>query len=88
MPAIASIMPLRAEIGIVDGVMSGEPVVIGTRVPVETILIYIVGGSSARDIYEDFPTLPAGSVEAAELWAQQAFGAGWRGKIGRHGFLR
>lgn len=88
MSAIASIVPERAEIGVVEGVMSGEPVVLGTRVPVETLLVYIAGGSSARVIYEDFPTLPAGSIEAAELWARQELGPDWRGRIGPYGFLR
>ena len=88
MSAIASMIPERAEIGVVDGVMSGEPVFVGTRIPVETILIYIAGGSSARVIYEDYPTLPAGSIEAAERWAQKELGPDWRSKIGRHGFLR
>lgn len=88
MSAIASIVPERAEIGVVEGVMSGEPVVLGTRVPVETLLVYIAGGSSARVIYEDFPTLPAGSIEAAELWARQELGPDWRGRIGPCGFPR
>lgn len=88
MSTIASIAPERAEIGVVEGVMGGEPVVLGTRVPVETLLIYIAGGSSARVIYEDYPTLPAGSIEAAELWARKELGPDWRGKIGPHGFLR
>lgn len=88
MSAIASVVPERAEVGVVDGVMSGEPVFVGTRILVETILIYIAGGSSAHVIHEDYPTLPAGSIEAAKRWAQTEFGPDWRSKIGRYGFLR
>ena len=88
MSAIASIAPERAEIAVVAGVMSGEPVFVGTRIPVETILIYMAGGSSARAIYEDYPTLPAGSIEAAERWARKELGPEWRSKVGPNGFLR
>ena len=87
MSAVARIFPDKAEIGVVEGVMSGEPVFIGTRIPVETSLIYIARGSSAGVIYEDYPTLPPGSIEAATLWAQKELGPDWRSRIGRFCFL-
>lgn len=87
MSAIAGIVPERAEIAVVAGVMSGEPVFVGTRIPVETILIYMAADAPARVIYEDYPTLPSGAIEAAERWARKQWGADWRGRIGPNGFL-
>jgi uncharacterized protein (DUF433 family) len=75
-------------VGTIDGVMGGEPLIMGTRVPVETILIYLKAGRRAREIYEDFPTLPAGGIEAATAWAERELGVDWLDKIGRHGVLR
>jgi uncharacterized protein (DUF433 family) len=88
MSSAARLFAEPVEVGVADGVMSGEPVVLGTRVPVETILVSLKRGSSAREIYEDFPTLPAGSIEAAEAWAVRELGADWQARIGQNGFQR
>jgi len=88
MSSVAHMMPDEVTVETAKGVMGGEPVISGTRVPVETILIYLKTGSSAREIYEDFPTLPAGSVEAARAWAIRTFGKHWQDKLGRNGFAR
>lgn len=58
-------------------VMSGEPVVAGTRVPAETVLAYLRAGSSDREIFEDYPTLQPGSVGAVRQWAEQTYGPDW-----------
>lgn len=50
-------------------IMGGWPCVSGTRIPAETILIYIKQGASVREIVDDYPTLPLGSVEAVRVWA-------------------
>jgi uncharacterized protein (DUF433 family) len=83
MSSAAHIMPDEVTVEIADGVMSGEPVISGTRVLVETILIYLKTGSSALEIYEDFPTLPAGSIEAAKDWAVRTLGKDWWQMVGR-----
>ncbi|CAN7160483.1 DUF433 domain-containing protein [Rhizobium sp. LjRoot254] len=88
MSSVAHMMPDEVAVETAEGVMGGEPVISGTRVPVETILIYLKTGSSAREIYEDFPTLPAGSVEAARAWAIRTLGKHWQDKLGRNGFAR
>lgn len=88
MSSLAHIAPDEVTVGAVEGVMGGEPVISGTRVPVETILICLKTGSTAREIYEDFPTLPAGSIEAATEWAIHTFGKSWQEKLGRNGFPR
>jgi uncharacterized protein (DUF433 family) len=59
-------------------VMSGEPVVRGTRVPARTILAYLRGGHTNVEIFEDYPTLPIDGVEAVVRWAEATLGSGWR----------
>ena len=38
-------------------VMSGAPVFIGTRVPVQALLDYLAGGHTLEEFLEDFPTV-------------------------------
>lgn len=59
-------------------VMSGDPVVRGTRVPAETILAYLRAGSTNREIFEDYPTLPVDGIDAVIRWAEKNYGAEWR----------
>lgn len=42
----------------------GKPVIAGTRVMVWQILELLQGGESASAVYDVFPSLPTGSVEA------------------------
>lgn len=44
-------------------ILGGTPVFIGTRVPVDTLLIYLRKGKSIEDFREDFPSV---SREQAE----------------------
>ena len=60
-----------------NGVMSGEPCIEGTRIPAETIVLNLQSGHSLTRIYEAYPTLPRGSVEAAIDWAE-SLGMDWR----------
>jgi uncharacterized protein (DUF433 family) len=60
----------KAEISTNPNIMGGQPCIAGTRVPVDTILVYLNAGESVYDIYEDLVTLPLGSIEAAIEWAQ------------------
>jgi uncharacterized protein (DUF433 family) len=50
-------------------IMGGWPCVSGTRIPAETILLYIKDGASVREIVSDYPTLPLGGIEAVRAWA-------------------
>ena len=59
-------------------VMSGDPVVRGTRVPALTIVAYLRAGRSRVEIFEDYPTLPIDGVEAVVRWAEANIGADWR----------
>ncbi|HEY1931570.1 MAG TPA: DUF433 domain-containing protein [Acetobacteraceae bacterium] len=69
---------LPAEIVCNPDVMGGEPTFRGTRIPVETILVYLRGGSSRVEIFSDFPRLPLDGIEAAIAWAEQNIGPNWR----------
>jgi uncharacterized protein (DUF433 family) len=55
-----------AEVTCMDSVMSGDPCIDGTRVLAENIV------ANLRSIYEAYPTLPGGSVEAAIEWARES----------------
>nr|WP_202190063.1 DUF433 domain-containing protein [Ensifer sp. LCM 4579] len=56
-------------IGSVKGVVGGEPVFIGTRVPVRTIAAMKAQGASTAEIVEGYPSLTERMVELAEIWA-------------------
>ena len=59
-------------------VMSGEPVVRGTRVPALTIVAYLRAGRTRVEIFEDYPTLPIDGIEAVVRWAEANLGADWQ----------
>jgi uncharacterized protein (DUF433 family) len=61
---------VRAEVVSDPSVMSGEPVVRGTRVPAQTIVAYLRGGYDARKIFEDYPSLPVDGIDAVVRWAE------------------
>lgn len=74
----AAVAPrVRAEVVSDPSVMSGEPVVRGTRVPARTIVAYLRGGYDARQIFEDYPSLPVDGIEAVIRWAEETYGADW-----------
>jgi uncharacterized protein (DUF433 family) len=69
---------VRAEVVCDPTVMSGDPVVRGTRVPAETILAYLRAGYPAQEIFADYPSLPVDGIDAVIRWAEATYGAGWR----------
>ncbi len=44
-------------ISVSPDVMSGTPVFVGTRVPVQTLFDYLKGGDSIDDFLDGFPTV-------------------------------
>ncbi len=40
-----------------DGILGGTPVFAGTRVPVQTLIDYLVAGDCLDDFLNDFPTV-------------------------------
>lgn len=69
--------PMQAEIVRDSTIMSGDPVVRGTRILAETIVQYLRDGYSREQIFEDFPTLPIDGIAAVEAWAAEQYGPGW-----------
>ena len=72
---------VRAEVVCDPTVMSGEPVVRGTRVPAQTIVAYLRGGYGARQIFEDYPSLPVDGIDAVVRWAEVVYGSGWKAAV-------
>lgn len=72
----------KAEVVSDPTVMSGEPVVRGTRVPAQTIVAYLRGGYDARQIFEDYPSLPVDGIDAVVRWAEVVYGTDWQASAG------
>jgi uncharacterized protein (DUF433 family) len=51
-----------------QSILSGMPVVSGTRIPAETILAEIRTGKSRFDIFRSYPSLPADGIDARLSW--------------------
>lgn len=52
----------------VKGVVGGEPVFRGTRVPVRTIAAMKAQGASTEEIVEGYPAMTGRMVELADIW--------------------
>jgi len=77
-----------AEVVCDPSVMSGEPVVRGTRVPAETIVAYLRAGRSNLEIFEDYPTLPIDGIDAVIRWAESNIGPDWKTSLALEPSLR
>lgn len=77
MVALQRIPAVKAEIISDPSVMSGDPVVRGTRVLAETVIAYLRAGYTHKQIFEDFPTLPIDGIDAVVVWAEREFGQDW-----------
>jgi uncharacterized protein (DUF433 family) len=66
MPTLPSIVETNPEI------LSGTPVFIGTRVPVQTLIDYLEAGDSLDDFLQDFPTVHREQAIAALELARNA----------------
>lgn len=51
-------------------IMSGEPTVAGTRVPVELILAELAVGRTTAELLYSYPSLPPDSIEIATRYAE------------------
>lgn len=51
-------------------IMGGEPVIAGTRVPLELILGRLAGGATPEAVLHEYPSLPANAVETAIDYTQ------------------
>jgi uncharacterized protein (DUF433 family) len=59
-------------------VMSGDPVVRGTRILADTILSYLRADCSAEEIFRDYPSLPIDGIDAVMRWAEITHGPTWK----------
>ena len=69
---------VRTEVVEDPTVMSGEPVVRGTRILARTILNYLRSGYRAEEIFKDYPSLPIDGIDAVERWAHTTYGPDWK----------
>jgi uncharacterized protein (DUF433 family) len=69
---------VRTEVVSDPTVMSGEPVVRGTRILADTILSYLRADCPAEEIFRDYPSLPVDGIEAVERWAEMTYGPEWK----------
>ena len=53
-------------------IMGGEPVFVGTRVPIRNLFDYLEAGDSLDDFLEQFPTVPREQAIAALEIAREA----------------
>ncbi|UVK49581.1 DUF433 domain-containing protein (plasmid) [Mesorhizobium sp. AR07] len=58
----------EAAIGRVKGVMGGEPVFKGTRIPVRMITAMLAQGAGETEILEGYPILTPRMIELARIW--------------------
>jgi len=45
-------------------ILGGTPVFVGTRVPVETLVVHLKAGDTIDSLLEDFPSLSRSTMEA------------------------
>jgi len=62
---------MKPPITIDPEIMSGQPVFSGTRVPVETLIGYLVDGNTLGEFLEDFPTVSHADAVAVLDYANQ-----------------
>jgi uncharacterized protein (DUF433 family) len=56
-------------------IVSGTPVFVGTRVPVDNLIDYLLGGHGLDEFLDDFPTVRREQAEAALDIAREALRA-------------
>ena len=55
-------------------IMSGKPVIKGTRIPVETILRWLGKGVTIDALLEEYPSLAREDIQAAQMFAADFLG--------------
>jgi len=49
-------------------ILGGVPVLEGTRVPADTVLAEVRGGSSRFEIFRHYPSIPLDGIEVCIAW--------------------
>lgn len=55
-------------------IMSGKPVIRGTRIPVETILRWLGKGATVEELLAEYPTMAREDIHAAQAFAADFLG--------------
>ena len=50
-------------------IMSGKPVIKGTRIPVETVLRWLGKGETVETLLDQYPSLTREDIQAAQMFA-------------------
>lgn len=61
----------RIPITVDPEIMSGKPVFAGTRVPVDTLINYLLDGNTLDEFLDDFPTVKRGDAVSVLEYANQ-----------------
>lgn len=66
-------MVIKATTKIVSnaGILGGTPVVEGTRVPADNVLVEVRNGKDKFEIFKTYPSLPLDGVEACLEWERK-----------------
>ena len=78
MVALQAKPKIKSEVVRDPSIMSGDPVVRGTRVLAMTIVAYLRAGHTRSEIFENYPTLPVDGIDAVVEWADRELGRDWR----------
>ena len=52
-------------------ICNGKPVILGTRITVQTVLKFLAAGDSVEDLLEEYPTLKREDVQACLDYASK-----------------
>lgn len=55
-------------------ILSGKPIIAGTRMSVEVVLEFLAGGMEIKEMLKEFPFLTRKQIEAAIQYAAQSVG--------------
>jgi uncharacterized protein (DUF433 family) len=65
---------MSERISINPDVCNGRPVVLGTRIAVQTVLEFLAAGDSIEDVLEEYPSLTRADVQACLDYASRVMG--------------
>lgn len=67
-----AISKVMTKLGVVSDpeILGGEPVIAGTRVPVELILSELAAGRTPAEILHSYPSLPLGAIDTVITYVQ------------------
>ncbi len=62
---------MNSRITIDPAICNGRPIIVGTRITVQTILEFLGAGDSIEDVLEEYPTLQKDDVHACINYASK-----------------